>query len=376
MLRVLLPNFAILAGFVVILLVLQDAFEVLLLPRKVARSRRLVSTILRPTWRFWRRAASWLGAGRRPVFLSSFGPLGVVILFAFWAACLIAAYGLCEWGLNLHARRPVGFLGSLYLSGSSFFTLGYGDVTPQTRLAKILAVIEAANGFGLVAAVIGYMPVLYQSFSDREAHVIQLDARAGSPPSAAFLLSQHGSYDAMPELMAFLRYCENWTASLLEGHLSFPVLAFYRSHHDNQSWLGGLCAIMDTCAVLLTGLEGADSFQPRITFAMGRMVMLEMMNILRLTPEEPPEDRLSKRRFEYLTSTLKLAHLLWQEDDAQMRLAQLRSTYEPYMYAISQYLLQPLPGWTPTDTPDNWQSGADADLVKALTDLSEPSAEA
>ena len=288
---------AILAGFAVIVLVLQDVFEVLLLPRKVARRKRLVSTVLRPTWTLWRRAAGLLGEGARPVLLSCFGPLSVVILYVFWAACLILAYGFCEWGLNAHTPHPLSLAGSFYLSGSTFFTLGFGDVLPHSGLAKMLAVAEAANGFGLVAAVIGYLPVLYQSFSTREAHVIQLDARAGSPPSAAFLLSQHGSGDAMPELMDFLRHCENWSALLLEGHLSFPVLAFYRSHHDNQSWLAGLCAIMDACAVLLTGLEGVGNFQPRMTFAMGRMAVLEMMNILRLTPIDPPVDRLSPQGF-------------------------------------------------------------------------------
>jgi hypothetical protein len=303
--------------------------------------------------------------------LSSYGPLSIVILYVNWATCLICAYGFCEWGLNRYALHPLSLASSLYLSGSTFFTLGYGDVTPHSGATKFLAVAEAANGFGLVAAVIGYLPVLYQSFSNREAHVIQLDARAGSPPSAAFLLSQHGG-EAMPELMAFLRHCEDWTASLLEGHLSFPVLAFYRSHHDNQSWLAGLCAMMDACAVLLTGIEGVNSVQPRMTFAMGRTAILEMMNILRLTPMEPPANRLSADDFIYLTSVLEDSHLRWAQEDAELRLQKLRSTYEPYFYAIAQFLVLQLPGWSPSPDPDHWQSGEHGRLAKKLIDTVRP----
>ncbi len=323
--------------------------------------------MLRPIWQVWRRAALVFESGFRPVFLSWFGPFSVVILYLMWAACLIAAYGICEWGLNFAAPHPLSLGASFYLSGSSFFTLGLGDVTPHSAASKILTVIEAANGFGLVAAVIGYLPVLYQSFARREAHVIQLDARGGSPPSAGFLLRQHGEGDAMPELMDYLQDCEAWAATLLEGQLAFPMLAFYRSHHDNQSWLAALCTMMDACAVLLTGVADAKSFQPRMTFAVGRMAIMETINILRLKPSEV-EDRLPAEGFQRLTRMLREAELEWRDGDAEMRLAKLRSTYEPYLHAISQYLLLPLPGWAPSAERDNWQGGQDGRLARALID--------
>jgi hypothetical protein len=355
-------------GLIVILLVLQDVFEVLLLPRRVSRSRRIASTVLRPLWGVWRWLAGVFGPGFRPVYLSWFGPLSVVFLYLIWATCLIAAYGICEWGLNFSSPQPLSIGAGFYLSGSSFFTLGLGDVAPHSGLAKILTVVEAANGLGLVAAVIGYLPVLYQSFSRRETHVIRLDARAGSPPSAAFILSQHGEGDAMAELMDYLRQCEEWAATLVEGQLSFPMLAFYRSHHDNQSWLAALCTIMDACAILLTGVEGARSFQPRMTFAVGRIAILEMMNILRLEPLEAA-DRLPAGAFAALSAVLQDAGLGWREDDAEVRLAKLRSTYEPYLQAIAQYLVLALPGWAPSAERDNWQSGNDGTLARKLIDL-------
>ena len=43
---------------------------------------------------------------------------------------------------------------------------------------------EAGIGLGLLAIVIGYLPIIYQAFSRRETSIVLLDARAGSPPTA------------------------------------------------------------------------------------------------------------------------------------------------------------------------------------------------
>jgi len=145
MVHLVLPGGAILLGIIVILLVLQDAFEVLLLPRRVSRSRRLASTVLRPTWRLWRQTSKLFREGFQSDFLSCYGPLSIVFLYIIWATCLISAYGLCQWGLNSSAENKLSLASCLYLSGSTFFTLGLGDATPHLGLAKILVVAEAAK---------------------------------------------------------------------------------------------------------------------------------------------------------------------------------------------------------------------------------------
>ena len=76
----------------------------------------------------------------------------------------------------------------VYHSGETFFTLGYGDIVPTSGGARALSVIEAGMGFAFLGVVIGYIPVVYASFSRREIQISMLDARAGSPPSAAELL--------------------------------------------------------------------------------------------------------------------------------------------------------------------------------------------
>jgi Ion channel len=355
-------------GFLLIALIFQDVFEVLLLPRRVRRRWRLAGIFFRVTWLVWRKIASLFRPATRASFLSIYGPLSIVTLYVAWASSLIVGFGLCQWGLNRHAGLPTSLFSDLYLSGSTFFTLGFGDVTPHTGAAKVVSIMEAGSGFGLIAAVIGYLPVLYQLFSRREAPVIQLDGRAGSPPSAAFLLVGHGADQAMAEFNAYLRGWEMWGAELLESHLSYPMLVFYRSQHDNQSWLGALSTIMDACAIVLSGLHGARTFQARMTFAMGRMVIIEMTRVMRLQPITPQPDRLSSLRFAKLAASLAEAGLALEGPAVEARLTALRITYEPLIEALSRFLLLPVPDWLPAATPDNWQMGAYGGLAVELVD--------
>jgi len=360
---------AIPVGILLLAIVIQDVFEVLLLPRRVRRRWRLASAFFRGTWTVWRGMARLLREGEaRAAFLSIYGPLSVVLLYLTWASALILGYGLCQWGMNASLNRPPSFLSDLYLSGSTFFTLGFGDVVPHTHGGKVLSVMEAGSGFGLIAAVIGYLPVLYQLFSRREAHIIQLDARAGSPPSALSLLAGHAEGDAMDELDVFLRAWEVWGAELLESHLSYPMLVFYRSQHDNQSWLAAVSTIMDTCAVILCGLKGTKTFQARMTFAMSRMIVIEMTRVLGLSPVTTTKERLSAEQYDGLAERLTEIGLHWSADDAEERLAAFRTTYEPFLLALSQFLTLRLADWLPTSEPDNWQTSDYGALAKKLVD--------
>jgi len=360
---------ALAGGIILILLVMQDVFEVLLLPRRVRRRWRLAGALFQATWSLWRTLAALVPDGHaRAAYLSIYGPLSVVVLYLAWASSLIVGYGLCQWGLNQGLAVRPSFLSDLYLSGSTFFTLGFGDVVPHTPAGKLAAVMEAGSGFGLIAAVIGYLPVLYQLFARREAHVIQLDARAGSPPSAFSLLAGHADGDAMGELDLFLRAWEVWGAELLESHLSYPMLVAYRSQHDNQSWLAALTTVMDTCAVILCGLKGTKTFQARMSFAMGRMIIIEMTKVLGLSPIVSAADRLPKDKYAEFARRLEAIGLAAAETGAEQRLAAFRTTYEPFLLALSQFLLLTLPDWVPTDQPDNWQASAMGQLAKQLVD--------
>src|SRR5580658_7206966 len=250
--------FATISGIVVILAVLLDAFETVVLPRRVRRKFRITVWFYRNTWKPWRKITTYIKSpGRRENFLGYFGPLSLLFLLALWACGLIFGFALLQYGAGEHvmiANEPVTFWRVIYLSGSTFFTLGYGDIIPTSELARFLAVLEAGLGFGFLGVVIGYLPTIYSSFSRREIEISLLDARAGSPPSAAELLSRFGNSPQQAVLDQIFKDWERWAAEVLESHLSYPALSFFRSQHNNQSWLGALTTILDTTALVIAGV--------------------------------------------------------------------------------------------------------------------------
>ncbi|WP_428487968.1 potassium channel family protein [Rhodopila sp.] len=347
---------------VILFVVLQDAFEVMLLPRRVDRRVRLTRYYFSAAWTVWRGLARCLSAGAlRERFLSVFGALSMVVLFILWAATLVAGFGLLEWALqgDLHGARS-SLTEQIYMSGVTFFTLGYGDVVPYSGAARAISVIEAGTGIGLIAVVIGYLPVLYQLFSRREAHVIQLDARAGSPPTATTMLSRHAEAGGLNKLDDLLREWEIWSSELLESHLSYPMLVYYRSQHDNQSWLAAITAILDSCALILVGVEELQPLQARMTFALARQVVVEMTRSFGVSPSRyTGGNRLPHTEYLRMEAIFSNAGLKWNGGgDAEETLTALRATYEPLLDGLGSALLLPLPEWIATeDAADHWQRG-------------------
>ena len=246
-------------GFVVLSVALWDAFEVIISPRRVTRPIRLARVFFRSTWWLWSAVGrSMADENRREAYLSVFGPLSLVMLLGVWAAAIVTGFAMMQWGFETPLNVAPGiasFSIYLYMSGTTFFTLGLGDVTPQGTLGRALVVVEAGTGFGFLASVISYLPaILYQAFSRREVSISLLDARAGSPPTAGELLRRHGN--DMRELEQLLYDWERWSAELLESHLSYPVLAYFRSQHTNQSWLAAVTVILDTCTLVMAGVNG------------------------------------------------------------------------------------------------------------------------
>ena len=219
----------VLASVALILLVLIDAFETMLLPRRVRRPYRFTRLFYVYSWTPWAAVARKVRSEkRRNTILSLFGPLSILVLLAVWATGLILGFALLHWALGTPfsgQKEPAGIGLYSYFSGVTFFTLGYGDVTPARPLGRFLAVVETGIGFGFLAVVISYLPVLYQAFSRREVTISLLDARAGSPPTAGTLLTRIARFGKLEQLDQFLREWEHWAAELLESHISFPVLS-------------------------------------------------------------------------------------------------------------------------------------------------------
>ena len=354
--------FAIVAGIVIILAVLLDAFETVVLPRRVRRHFRITSLFYRYTWVPWAGLASHIKSQtRRETVLGYFGPLSMIALLGLWACGLIFGFALLQFGAGEHlslGNQPINFGLLLYHSGETFFTLGYGDITPASPISRLLSVCEAGMGFGFLAVVIGYLPTMYSAFSRREIEISLLDARAGSPPSATELLlrtttSADGSLDSL------FRDWERWAAEVLESHLSYPVLSFYRSQHSNQSWLGALTVILDATVLVIAGIEGLPKEQARATFKMARHAVVDLAQVVyaRYDPDAP--ERLTPETFQRITSKLAESGLrVQQTPQSEQKLRELRVLYEPYVIGIARNLYISLPPWLREDKlKDNGQAG-------------------
>jgi hypothetical protein len=355
--------FTAILGIVIILSVLLDAFETIVLPRKVQRAFRLTSWFYRNIWIPWVKIARHIRANNwRENFLGYFGPLSLILLLVFWAAGLIFGFALLQYGVGEHVRlgtEPINFGILLYHSGETFFTLGYGDITPVSGAARALAVMEAGMGFAFLGVVVGYLPVIYSSFSTREVEISLLDARAGSPPSAGELLARLGCCPDPIVLDNIFRGWERWCADLLASHISYPVLCFFRSQHSNQSWLGALTTMLDVTSLVLAGIDGIPKEQAKLTFAMARHAVVDLAQVVNARYDPHRQERLSDKGLEELRKYLANAGMRVKQDEAaDQKLRKLQSLYEPYSLALAQRLLLTVPPWLRTEIrKDNWQSG-------------------
>ncbi|MDQ3907224.1 MAG: potassium channel family protein [Acidobacteriota bacterium] len=356
--------FVVVLSLALIVFVLWDAFETIVLPRRVTRRLRITAAYYRATWRPWRGLASLVRKKkRRETILSIYGPLSLLMLIALWAAGLVFAFAMLDWAagaaLSAGGASPP-FSTYLYMSGTTFFTLGLGDVTPTDAAGRTLDVLESAMGFGGLALVIGYFPVLYQAFSRRESNISLLDARAGTPPTAAELLRRHGRNGSIDDLIELLKDWERWAADLMESHLSYPVLCFFRSQHDNQSWLASLTTILDGCALVMVGIDGATTWQAQLTFAMARHAVVDLSQIFNSSPAPWTDVRLEGDAMAALRAALAADGVALRDGpEAESRLASLRKMYEPYVTSLSQHLAMPLPPWIDArSAADNWQTSA------------------
>jgi len=341
-----------LAGFLgvaLLLIVLWDAFETVVLPRHVTRSFRLARFFFRFMWRLWTAFARGIRSiKRRETYLSFFGPLSMLLLLAFWAAMLVLSFAMLLWAGGVTVSSAGGsasFRTDLYFSGSTFFTLGMGDVTPATTLGRVIAVGEAGTGFGFLAIIIAYLPTLYGGFSQREVNISLLDARAGSPPTAGELLRRHGRQRVEDGLADYLRDWEIGSAQLMETHLTYPFLCFFRSQHDNQSWLAAFTAILDVCALLIAYGEGETKWQAQLTFAISRHAVADLSEVLRVRPLPPNPDRLLPEDLPKVRSLLVECGVPKCAEAGDLKLKQLREMYEPHLQGLSRLLWMPLPSW-------------------------------
>jgi hypothetical protein len=347
------------AGVVLVALMLWETFETLVLPRRVTRRLRLSRFLYRAMWKLWSVGGRHPGP-KRENYLSVFAPLSLFILLAVWALGVILGFALILWGLEVPlSTDSASFASHLYVSSTTFVTLGLGDVTPGSSLGRLIIAVEAATGFAFLALVISYLPVLYQSFSRREVSISMLDEWGGSPPIAVELLRRSAAAGSLHAIDDLLRDWERWAAELLESHLSYPFLAYYRSQHEQQSWLAALTTILDASALVLSGVEGVSAWQARRTFAISRHAVVDLAQVFDTSPESVLADGARPVDAEEMRRALHAGDVRLNPR-ALERFEAFRRLYEPYVVALSRWLQMPLPSLVPggRERIDDWQRTA------------------
>lgn len=348
-----------LCGIACIAAVLMDAFKTIILPRRATGRFRITRIFYVLTWRPWIFLTERLNDQKqREAVFSYYGPLSLLLLLVVWAGGMVFGFALIYYSLGspFSDHLKSGFRSDLYISGTNIFTLGLGDVVPNSAWARALTILEAGTGLGFLAVVMGYFPVLYSAFSRREVSIALLDARAGSPPTAAELLRRHSHEGAEQALSLLLVEWERWSAELLESHISYPLLCYFRSQHSNQSWISALTSILDTSALLIAGVRGHEARQAQLTFAMARHAVVDLAQIFSLAPLNGAENRLPQKRYDELYNLLCQSGVsVCRDGQSYERLRDLRALYEGYAEALSAYLRMPLPPWIPAEhRKDNW----------------------
>jgi Ion channel len=371
---------AFIAGLFCCLGVALDAFQTIILPRRPTGRWQITRIFFVATWAPWVLMAERARNTKvREQIYSVYGPLSLLLLLLLWALLLICGFAMFFFSMRSpfgdvmmgHDASALAQLGTdLYVSGTTLFTLGLGDVVPHSLFARALIIFESGVGLGFVALVIGYLPVLYQAFSRREVNVALLDSRAGSPPNAAELFRRHGFEGSEKALTTLLAEWERWSAEILESHISYPLLCYYRSQHDTQSWLSALVSILDTCALLISVIEGTPSRQAQLTFVMARHALVDLGQVFHVQERKAWQhqtevDRLPSKDFYHLCDALGENHVrLCGDPAAAKRLKTVRLLYEPHAVALSEYLRMPLPVWVaPPKVNDQWSI-----LTKLRTD--------
>lgn len=348
-----------LLGFALFAVIVWDAIETVLVPRRIGRRFRLTRFFYIVTWRAWRAmVAPVRRAPRREAILGFYGPLSLVMLLAFWAFGFVVAFALMGWAVRTPGEvTRHGFPLLLYMSGETFFTIGFGDFTQASPVGRFLAVLEGGLGFGFLGTVVGYLPTMYSAFSEREVEISLMDAHAGSPPTAAEFLRRNpaGTVGCVERL----RTWERWSAQLLERHISYPQLAYYRSQHVNQSWLASLTMILDSTAVVLARSGDGMHEQAHHTFAMARHALVDITQVFFRRYRPFTNSRMSDAQMAAIRSAIAAGGGAPVSPAAfERRLTELRILYEPYAQALAAYLLLELPPWAHLEPRrDNWERG-------------------
>jgi len=336
---------SIVAGTVLVALNLADIFRSVILPRATSPRLRLSARAVRMTWPLWRRAALNISdADRREGLLGAFAPLALVGFLALWGSGLILGYGLIFYGLRFELRPLPDFGTAFYYAGTSFLTIGYGDYVATGGIARFVSLLAGASGFATVAIVTTFLFSVFGAFGARENFVVTFATRAGAPPSGVTLLETYSRFGLMDDLDDVFEDGLRWSASVLESHLAYPILAYFRSSHEHESWIAALGALLDASTLKLTLVDDGAFGHAKLCNEMARHAVRDLGLYFGFATGDVAG--VERPEFEAARERLRAAGVPVRDpDDAWDKFVTLRSAYATPLNAMAGYFSIPPAQW-------------------------------
>ena len=336
----------VLAGLFLIGYVAWDVFNTVALPRPTPSTYRLARNLTRFSWQAWCWQARRMALGqRRERWLGGFAPLLVLVLLVAWVLVLIAGFALLDLAFGTDFDPPIRSIATaFYAAGTGLLTIGFGDIVPTSTLTRMIVMASAGLGLGTVALVITYLFSLYGSFQRREVLVTTLDARAGAPPSGVALLETSQRTALMDDLPALFGDWERWAAEVLDSHVAFPILCYFRSSHDNESWVGSLGAMLDAAVLILTTVEGQPRGRAEMLLGIGVHLVEDVSSFFGFTNDgkvgvERAEYDAARARLEAAGFALESPEIGW------ILFAQIRARYASRLNELATFWMTPPTLW-------------------------------
>jgi hypothetical protein len=332
-------------GLLIVVSTVLSAIETLVVPRAIPlRITRTVFLVMRAVFGLrGKRAKSFRERDRD---MALYGPISLFTLAASWLTLTGLGYVLMYWALGVRPWRA-----AFSLSGSSIFTLGFA--APRSLPTTVLAFSEAIFGIGLLAMLISYLPSMYQSFSRREAAVAALDVRAGTPPTAAGMLTRFFTIEGWKRLDDAWRDWEAWFVDVTETHTSLPALVFFRSPHWEHSWVTASGAVLDAASLVASTVDRPRSADAELCIRAGYIALRRIADFFDIPhPPDPhwPAEPISIDRREYDEVCRRLADagvpLKADLEQAWRDFAGWRVNYDRVLLSLASLTMAPYAPWS------------------------------
>jgi ion channel len=337
------PIFAAIGAFLLVL-TFWDLFQTVVVPRPTPGHFRIGRYLVRPLWRVFRSFRDGERGRPHDQLLGLFAPAATILLLVAWLVCLIVGYGLILYALRDELEPVPANVGTaIYYAATSLLTIGYGDIVAVTTPARIVSVVAAVGGLGVVALVVTFLFSLYASYQRREVQVVALQAAAGAPPSAIGLLETYARLELVHRLPDFFQDWERWAVEVLDSHVSYPLLGYFRSSHDNLSWISALGTALDAASLVLTTIEGVPRGEAKLFKRVGTHLVEDIFN---LGFRVDVGTRLERADFDAACDRLaEVGYRLGDRDRAWPAFEGARSTYAVRLEAMAAYWATPASQW-------------------------------